>query len=342
MTVEVAIIADDLTGALDTSAPFVAAGYRVVAATRPGGLDAALAQGPEVVVVNTASRGLTPDVAAEVARNVALRLRRTQPSLVFKKIDSRLQGNVAAETAAIADVFEFAEIRVAAAVPEQGRITRDGAVIGRGVAKPINIAALFGGCDAAIEDAETDSDLDRVVERGDWSKTLAVGARGLGAAFARRRVGVPTAPFVPDRLTLFAIGSRDAITAQQIETLRSVEVHDAPRGVFAGKVQLPALLRCVGPDDTEAEQVARQFAVSTTGVLVDACPRVLVVSGGDTALAILDKLEISVVRLRGEAGGGLPWLTIGRSSGQQMTVVVKSGGFGDSGSLAALLPRADR
>ena len=37
MSIEVAIIADDLTGALDTSVPFVLAGKRVAAATRRSG-----------------------------------------------------------------------------------------------------------------------------------------------------------------------------------------------------------------------------------------------------------------------------------------------------------------
>ena len=179
MTLEIAIIADDLTGALDTSAPFVAAGYTVAAATRPAGLAAALARGTEVVVVNTASRGLAADAAAAIAAQVARQLRTAQPAIVFKKIDSRLKGNVGAETAAVVDALGRSAIVVAPAVPEQQRFVRGGIVVGRGVATPVPVAPSFAGLTATIAEADSDADLDRVAAQYDWSTTLAFGARGL-------------------------------------------------------------------------------------------------------------------------------------------------------------------
>lgn len=58
MTLEVAIIADDLTGALDTGTPFVDAGLSVAVAIDVDAIPEALLTGCNVVVVNTASRAL--------------------------------------------------------------------------------------------------------------------------------------------------------------------------------------------------------------------------------------------------------------------------------------------
>jgi len=334
------IIADDLTGALDTSAPFVAAGQSVAVATRPEGAAAALAERANVVVVNTASRALAPDDASRVVRDAALALREAQPRLVFKKIDSRLKGNVGSETASIAEAFGLDAVVVAPAVPEQGRVTRDGAVIGRGVDGALPVGPLFAGYNVRIADAESDADLDRVVAETEWSSTLAVGASGLGAAFARRLAGGVAKPLKRSRRTLFVIGSRDVITAQQIAELRNVAIHDVPQGSFSDEVSLPAVLRCTGPDD-DAEAVARRFAESATAVIAETSPEVVVMSGGDTALAILDRLGVTLVRPLGEAARGLPWFALDRPGARRMTAVVKSGGFGDSGSLAALLPPPD-
>jgi uncharacterized protein YgbK (DUF1537 family) len=345
MSIEIAIIADDLTGALDTSTPLVAAGYRVAAATRPASLAAALASGADVIVVSTASRGLPAPEAGRIARQVAVQLQALRPKLVFKKIDSRLQGNIGVETVAIARAFGLSRAVVAPAVPGQGRFTIAGAVTGRGEPMPNHIAPYFSEMEVEIEigDAANDAELDAIVSRTDWSHTLAVGARGLGAALARRRKTDAMVPFEPDRQTLFAIGSRDAITAEQVAALSGVvAIHDAPWGAFEGSVELPAVLRCTGAYSGNDEQVARRFAVSVMALVERLQPRILVMSGGDTALTVLDRLGVTVVFPQGEAVSGLPTFLIERASRPSIVAVVKSGGFGNSNSLAALLPRQAR
>lgn len=342
MSIEIAIIADDLTGALDSSTPLVAAGYRVAAATRPAGLAAALASGAEIIVVSTASRGLPAPKAGRIAAEVAMQLQALRPKLVFKKIDSRMQGNVGVETAAVARAFGLSRAVVAPAVPGQGRFTIGGAVTGRGVPVPIPIAPCFSEIEIEIGDATTDAELDAIVSRTDWSQTLAVGARGLGIALARRRETGAMAPFEAEQQTLFAIGSRDAITAEQVAALSGVAIHDAPGGVFEGAVELPAVLRCTGAYHGNDAEVARRFAVSVMALVERLQPLVLVMSGGDTALTVLDRLGVAVVFPQGEAASGLPTFLIERASRPAIVAVVKSGGFGDSNALAALLPRQDR
>ena len=54
MSPRLAIIADDLTGALDSSVPFALAGLNVLVSLPPAVFDEALAGEPDVIVVNTA------------------------------------------------------------------------------------------------------------------------------------------------------------------------------------------------------------------------------------------------------------------------------------------------
>lgn len=341
MSIDIAIIADDLTGALDTSTPFALAGRRVACAARPEGLAAAIASGAEIVVVSTASRALPQDEAARQVAQVAELLKAARPRIIFKKIDSRLKGNPADESAALARVLGLSRLLVAPAIPDQGRFTVDGMVCGRGVDTPLPIAPLFGSTGHIIEvaDARSDEDLDRVVAGADWSTTLAVGARGLGAALARLHRGRPMSDFVPDGETLFAIGSRDPITERQIAALHGIEIHDAPLGQISGKLgRLPAVIRSTGPFRGPDETISGRFANAVADRVATIRPHTLVMSGGDTALAILDKLGVGLVFPEGEAAPGLPWFLIPQENHRSIRAVVKSGGFGDEGALAALLP----
>jgi uncharacterized protein YgbK (DUF1537 family) len=330
-----AIIADDLTGALDSSSPFALAGLTVAVAIGPDTLDAALRDHPDVIVVNTATRGAGASVAAATVARVASRLRAAEPRTIFKKIDSRLKGHVLAETEAMARAFDCASIIVAPAVPEQGRLTVGGAVTGRGVAAPLPIQShLPPG--TIIGEAATDADLDRIVAEHDWSQTLAVGARGLGAAFARRLGSVRRAPFQSSPRTLFAIGSRDPITLAQINDL-TAPVHDVPPCRRA--ISLPIVLRSIESLSGSDSVATRRFAELVRDAIAEGEPDTLVASGGDTALAILDGMGSGVIYPQGEAAPGLPWFLIERPGQPNIRCVVKSGGFGDVDALANLLPK---
>ncbi|MBI4921470.1 MAG: four-carbon acid sugar kinase family protein [Devosia nanyangense] len=340
MGIEYAIIADDFTGALDCSTPFALSGLAVAAATRPEGLAEALASGAEVVVVNTASRALAEAEAVRRVTAVAQQLRSAGPRIVFKKIDSRLKGNVRAETDAVAACFGHEAVVVAPAIPDQGRPTIGGTVTGRGVPAPLPIAPHVRP-GALIADAATDADLDRLVGAHDWSRHLAVGARGLGAAFARRHGPTSTRPFLPSPRTLFAIGSHDPITLAQVERVRGrAPVHAAPLGNLAAEVAgLPAVIQSTGPFAGPDDAISRRFAAAVVGVVEALRPDTLVMSGGDTALAILDALGVGLVFPQGEAAPGLPWFLIKGQDRPSIRCVVKSGGFGGADALAELLPK---
>jgi uncharacterized protein YgbK (DUF1537 family) len=208
-------------------------------------------------------------------------------------------------------------------VPDQKRITVNGAVTGHGVDAPLAIAPHFAGQQARIVDAATHADIAAAIADADWSRLLAVGARGLGTALAGAPDKAPT-PFVPEAATLFAIGSRDPITERQVAALCGVEGDG-----------LPALLR---PERTLDAAALERFAGAVADAVERLRPTTLVMSGGDTALAILDRFGVDLVFPLGEAGPGLPWFLIARENHPSIRCVVKSGGFGDTAALAALLP----
>lgn len=348
MTLKLAIVADDLTGALDTSAPFVAAGLTVAVAITPAAIEQALETKPDVLAINTASRALQMEAAAACVAQAAAVFMPFSPTMVMKKIDSRLKGNIGGETAALAEHTGRSRILVAPAVPDQGRVVKDGAVNGTGLDAPLAIEPLFATSGPAVEvaDAETDADLDLIVSRqGDWQDTLLVGARGLGLALARSLGGKKAAgeALSPTPAILFAFGSRDPITERQIARLAedrsSLVLCDAPAGKFemTDSHRLPLAVHCAGEVDGEPALVAARFGSGITAAVKRLQPSTLVMGGGDTALAILSALGAEVLFPRGEAAPGLPWFEITMPNGKKLRCVVKSGGFGTIDVLSELL-----
>ncbi len=283
---------------------------------------------------------------------VARHLREAGPGIVFKKVDSRLKGAVGAEARAIADVFGHGRLIVCPAIPDQQRFVREGCVVGRGVAAPIDAAAPFRGVGrpVAAADAASDTDLDALVRDADWRNALAVGARGLGAAFARtfsaeRRL---ENVFVPHMKTLFGLGTRDPITLAQMDVLTesgvlATQVYAQDGAVPPGvEVRLPALARIAGDHRPgAADAIAASFGEGMAALVRQTRPRMLMLGGGDTALAVLAALDIGVVRPRGEIEPGVPWFDIAGGDGVSMACAVKSGGFGDRWTLLALVAPSD-
>ncbi len=124
------IIADDLTGALDTGVQFSKTGLRTVlqVGARPTSPDGDAADAP-VSVLDTESRDLPPDVAYERVRRAA---RRLAGRVVYKKIDSTLRGNVGRELDAVMDALGLERALVAPAFPANGRTTVGGRVMVHG------------------------------------------------------------------------------------------------------------------------------------------------------------------------------------------------------------------
>jgi len=116
------IIADDLTGAADCAIGFARSGTRSVVTL--GGEPGIVADSIGALAVDTDTRRLSADVAAE--RVVSVHAWMGGGRRLYKKIDSTLRGNWAAEVAALQRVAGTAI--VAPAHPDTGRTVRDGHV----------------------------------------------------------------------------------------------------------------------------------------------------------------------------------------------------------------------
>lgn len=338
-----ALIADDLTGALDSAVPFVAAGLSVAVATRAADLARVLASPADVVAVSLRSRAMDRAAAVTATRAAAALIDPALP--LFRKIDSRLKGHVAAEIAALAACRGMARAVVCPAVPDLGRVVRDGAVQGAGVAVPIPVAAAAtqpGGPAVSCPDAVSDADLDRIVAGAGGA--LLAGARGLAAALARRMArGAAAPPLPPLSLPLAIIaGSRDPVTLEQIAGLcRSIPdvVHipapdGTPTALRAGEVVL--LQATGGGGALDGPTVAARLARAAAPLL--AGRGTLVLTGGETAEAVLDAQGIGPLTLLGEVQPGLPLCR--PADGTVPLIVTKSGGFGAPDSLIRLVRSA--
>lgn len=325
-----AIVADDLTGALDVSAPLAARGLRVVVATMPEATAQAIDSGADVVVVNTASREETPENAGAVVASVSRRLAAAQPERVLKKVDSRLKGHVAVEVAATMQAFGCDSVVVAPAVPGQGRNVRDGYVVGHGVSEPIAIAAAMGGLAHAAPDTPDAAALAELV-RNTGPDTLLVGANGLGVGLAQLLGGQP-AP-VPPRIggpLLVAVGSHDPITLQQVEAALAagafghVVSRDGALGALPGG---PALVQAIVARDRSAAVAMARFGCSIADLLRSGDFPSVLLSGGETAQTVLRALDIGCLEVLGEVLPGIP-ATAAPLGDRTLTILTKSGGFG--------------
>lgn len=325
------VIADDLTGALDAVGPFSGGQWDVVVGTGPEMIGAALATGAQVVAVSTRSRDMFPDAAKKAVATVL----DSVPSGVrlFKKIDSRLKGNIALEL----DAFPKGPLLVVPALPGFKRYQTDGAIHGFGLEQPLAIRDVLGarGPGAVIPDVRQYTDIrDPVAQAA--PDTIFVGARELAEALAQN-MGVQPDSAVP-RLTgdiAVAVGSYDPITLNQITELERCGIATclAPGGMYEHQ-SMPdgriVVLRAVEadtpiPSEVVAAQLARSFGRVAAG------RKGLVLTGGATAEAVIDEMGIELLYVDGEALPGLPL-----SHSGDIQIVTKSGGFGARDTLVRL------
>jgi D-threonate/D-erythronate kinase len=213
----IAVIADDLTGAADTGVQLVHAGYRTAVFFRATeGLEDDL----DAVSFDTDSRLMPAGFAAKRVVDAAHVAREAR--IVYKKLDSTLRGNVAAELAAALGGARRGRVVVAPAFPAAGRITVGGSQRVHGVPVdetemandphtpvreahvPSLLADTFSSvgtlsvedladhervrrtledCECVVVDAERDADLEALVRAvSDPARVLWAGSAGLALA----------------------------------------------------------------------------------------------------------------------------------------------------------------
>ncbi len=123
---EFVIIADDLTGSLDTGLQFRKKGLTTfVPLHRPYPLPRA-----QALVLNTRSRNLPGEIAYQRVYKAS---RHLKARAIYKKIDSTMRGNVGLEALAILDAKKISKAMIVPTTPEQGRTVERGILRVHGV-----------------------------------------------------------------------------------------------------------------------------------------------------------------------------------------------------------------
>jgi len=123
------VIADDLTGALDTGVVFRKNGFLTAVSGQSLPDIRTEPEAPEVLVVNTETRHLMPEQAYTVVSSMAQAIAKLAPDpIIYKKIDSTLRGNLGSELKALGNTFPGRLLVIAPAFPGQGRTCRRGLV----------------------------------------------------------------------------------------------------------------------------------------------------------------------------------------------------------------------
>ena len=336
------LLADDLTGALDTAAELAA-----LCGPVPVRWNASTAAGS--LALSSASRELGRDAA--VAAVQALLPALAGGTLAYRKLDSLLRGNVAAELAACWASGAWRHAVLAPAFPAQRRIARGGQVLagtpaGGWAAVPMpdwaaaGLHLLPGRLDAPLPpgiswfDAEDDATLARIATLGRAAAgpVLWCGSGGLARALAGTAQVAPSLALQGPVLGLF--GSDQPATARQLAAcgpaaLRIGGAGDAARVGQLLAAQGVALVSLGLPEGLGREDAARRIATGFAGLL-HALPRpgTLLVAGGETLGAICAALGAEALLATGLVMPGVPRSRLQGGRWDGLEVISKSGAFG--------------
>jgi uncharacterized protein YgbK (DUF1537 family) len=125
------LIADDLTGGADAGAQFAKRGLRtlLISLLDDVKVDFSKHRHQDVLVINTDSRGLSPEKAFLKVSNLLKRFDQKLFPIIYKKIDSTLRGNVGCEIDAILKETKRPLCFMAPSYPEQNRTLVGGILI---------------------------------------------------------------------------------------------------------------------------------------------------------------------------------------------------------------------
>jgi uncharacterized protein YgbK (DUF1537 family) len=194
-----------------------------------------------------------------------------------------------------------------------------------------------------VFDAQTDADLEQIVRnlQADLQRVLLVGSAGIAQAVGKVcfPANAPAAPLPGARGQLLVIvGSRAQQSAEQVRRLLQAggaERLNAPNGAIAidaaAKAKAPILVvqatAAPGAGEADAVEVAARLAEGAAILLARGGIGALVATGGDTAIAILQRLGRSTLRVMGTLLPGIPYSRIQGPAGE-LVFVTKAGGFG--------------
>lgn len=330
------LLADDLTGALDTAARFVPrfGAQRVTwkGAWTAGARDLATREG-------------TADAAAVAHEACGSAL--CGAALAFKKLDSLLRGHPAAELAASFRAGGFDHLVIAPAFPFQGRVTRHGRQVAQGVAVDVDLAGQLAALGLApiaaragmaaphgvsLWDAESDAELRAIVAAVGAlpGRVLWAGTGGLAGALGGGAAPRPELP--APRVAM--IGSDHPVSQAQ---LARTSRHHVLKGAIRD-LPLPAAISLRLPPGLPRAEAADRIGRCFTEVAYRLPrPGSCIVAGGETLRALADGLGATALTVLGEHEPGAPVSRMEGGHWDGLPILSKSGAFGRPDFLASLL-----
>jgi uncharacterized protein YgbK (DUF1537 family) len=357
------VLADDLTGALDTAAQFTGALGPLPVLLEPG-------RWPRSAAFDSGLRDASPELVR--AKRAGLVDFLASAELAYLKIDSLLRGHTFSD---IAEIFRRGGYRsciLAPAFPAQGRSTRQGVqheLDHDGVWRPVGPplveglralgidarlvppGAMLGGEGVMVCDADSEADLDAIADagirlgEGAPGRLLWCGTAGLARAIAGRAPAGFEGPLHP---LLIVVGSRHPRSRAQLNALTDINKElliEIAEGAGADAAPLSALLNGRGTavlgfrfGDSVDLAAAMQGIRGTLNDMLKSVsrPAALLVTGGETLRATCEALGTRKVVVWGELRAGFPAARLIGGLWDGTTVISKSGAFGDADALVNL------
>jgi 4-hydroxythreonine-4-phosphate dehydrogenase len=268
---------------------------------------------------------------------------------------------------------------VCPALPEQGRTLRGGVLHVRGeplkdlreLLRTADERVAFIDAGGALPDdarllavdAEDEADLDRLAASllRSERRLLAVGSAGLAKALARRifeaRAAERDLPQANSGPVVGVIGSFSPVAASQLDEIardgRTAVIRlapdawlDAARAAEAveqarrhSREGRPVVLTTQGSPAPGSSSRALVQAMAAGAEPLLRTASTLLLTGGDTARAVLDRLHIDQLQVLGELEPGICLSRPARAESPR--IVTKAGAFGDAGALLRVIRRFD-
>ncbi|MCL1804509.1 MAG: four-carbon acid sugar kinase family protein [Clostridiales bacterium] len=138
--IELLVIADDFTGALDTGVQFGKRGLKTLVVKSAYAGSGALDESVRVLCVDAETRHLSREDAYRAVRRLAAWAAGLGVTYIYKKTDSALRGNIGSELLAAMDGAGADRLMFVPAFPEYGRVTEGGVHYVGGV--PVSLSSF--------------------------------------------------------------------------------------------------------------------------------------------------------------------------------------------------------
>ena len=364
MTNRLLIIADDVTGAMDTGVCFSAAGIPTRVYLPQGKIESGREESVSVCVLET--RHISPDKAYEAVRDFVSEVKDLGFNYFYKKTDSALRGNPGAELSAMRDALGTEKIHFLPSYPLMNRITKGGihyingvpvseSVFSRDPFNPVTVSDVReilksqGGDNIEVYDSATDEDLAKtaseLIEEGE---TVFAGCAGLAGVLPDildlPRTQKSAEPRCSSMLVMCgSVNPISLIQCNDAEKRGYPRYHldtEAGAGAQIGQISFGVIeeqmaILDTGSSDVTGEgidermkTVASEMAKRASGVMRSIDGMMMFIIGGDTMLEFLRQNGVTALVPHPTP---FPGTVLGsmQIDGRERYFLSKSGGFGE-------------